>query len=215
VTERNDPRESDRAVDGKLVGWTVTAVALVIAVAWIPPLWSSLWLDEAVTAWIASGSWATAVERAREFQFGSPYFLVAWLSLRLPVEPMELRLRLPSVLFVVAALPFVFLLARRLVDRATACFAVLFFAASAWTAFVAGDARPYALALLLIAAGAWFHVRWLQEGRLVDGAAAVVLAVATIFVHMFAGIFAAAVGLSTLLQWRTRRKAVLVLVALQ
>lgn len=214
MLEQNDLRDGHGPDDWKLAGWTVVAVVLVVAARWMPPLWSSFWLDETVTAWIGTGPWATVTERAREFQFASPYFLISSLSLRLPLAPIELRARLPSLFFMAAALPFVFLLAERLADRVTACFAVLFFSASPWTSFIAADARPYALALLLIVVSAWFHVRWLQGGRLFDGAAAIALAAATVFVHLFAGAFAGAVGVSTLLQWRTRRRAVAVLALL-
>lgn len=212
MTKLNNPTDSDSQFDGKVVGWTATIIILVIALMWIPPLWSSFWLDETVTAWIGSVPLASAVDRAREFQFGSPYFIISWISLRLPLEPIELRARIPSFFFAVAAVPFVFLSAQRLASRQTACFAVLFFTASSMTCFVATDARPYALALLLITASAWLHICWLQEFRLRDGVASVILAGATVFVHMFAGIFLAAVCLSMLLQWRCRPKAVTFLV---
>ena len=56
-------------------------------------------------------------------------------------------------------------LARTLIGREAARYAVLVFAATQVVAFEASEARPYALATLAVIASTYALVRWLDDGR--------------------------------------------------
>jgi dolichyl-phosphate-mannose-protein mannosyltransferase len=161
------------------------AVALVLlaTVLWLMPLGSSLWLDETATYWVVQGDLHQMVHRALQFQSGSvPYFFVAWLS-RLVGGTSEVVLRLPSVVFMGIATFLVYRLGKRLIDTETGILGAFVFVSMGGVAFAAADARPYALAVMLLVASTLLLVRWLEGGRPWDAVGHAVLGALTIYTH--------------------------------
>jgi hypothetical protein len=102
--------------------------------------------------------------------------------------PSEVGLRLPSLVFLLVAAFLVYRIAKRLVDAETARIAVIAFAVWPSIAFAASDARPYALATLVVVASTWALIGWLDTGRLRAAAGYVLLAALMPYVHPVFGI---------------------------
>lgn len=164
-----------------LTGWAVLMF-------WVLPIRSSFWLDETGTYWIIKDGLANAFARAMHWSGQSPlYYVIAWLAHLAPGRT-EVMLRLPSLIAMIAAAWLLHKLSVRLFDEETGRFAVLVFVCSEQVAFAAADARPYALALLLLIASAWMLVCWLDSGRLLYGAGYVFLAALTVYAHVLLAI---------------------------
>lgn len=93
-----------------------------------------------------------------------------------------------SAVFALVTLPVLYLLARRLFDRRTACVSVVL--CSVNVAFVghAREARGYSLALLLVTASSLYLVAAVQDGRRRDWALYSLTAALAVFAHLFAGL---------------------------
>ncbi len=184
---------------------------LAIIRLWVFPLNSSFWLDETVTFWSAYKGIAAAVARS-QFWPGQNlcYTLLAATAIRVG-GPSEVMLRLPSLLAAIATAWLLFRLGTRLFDQETGMLAVIVFVSSEGMTKEASNARPYAIALLLVVAATLLLVRWLETGRLTDILAYIILAAAIIYFHiLFATIYLvhAAYALygvrhNTQVRWRT------------
>src|SRR6266566_984359 len=166
--------------------WTV--VGLVIAALWIRPIGSSLWTDELGTWWVISGSARQVVQRAEAVQGQSPlYYLIAWIATHVTGRS-EMGLRLPSLLYCLVGAYLIYRIAKRLVDVETARIAVIAFALWPSIAFAASDARPYALATLVVIGSAWTLIVWLDSPRAWKAVCYVVLAAIVPYVHPLFGL---------------------------
>jgi mannosyltransferase len=167
---------------------------------------SSFWLDETGTYLIIKDGLATTFTRAIHWSGQSPlYYLIASLA-HLAGGRTEVMLRLPSLIAMIGAAWLLYKLALRLFDSDTARFAVLVFACSEQVAFAAADARPYALALLLLIASVRLLVRWLDSARWLYAAGYVLLALLTMYAHILLGIALVGHGLYAL--YRSRSEGV-------
>jgi hypothetical protein len=180
---------ADDAVDESFhVPFLWTIAGLAAAVLWIRPMTSSLWTDELGTWWVISGSAHDTITRAEAVQGQSPfYYLIAWAARNI-VGRSEFGLRLPSLLFCVVAAFLVFRIAKRLLDIETARIAVIAFVVWPPIAFAASDARPYALATLMVVASTWAVITWLDRPTIWRGLVYIVLAAGTSIVHPLFGL---------------------------
>ena len=180
--------------------------AWAVLLLWVLPIRSSFWLDETGTYWIIKDGVPNLIARAISWSGQSPlYYLIAWLA-HLARGRTEVILRLPSLIAMIAAAWLLYKLAVRLFDAQTAPFVVLVFACSQQVAFAAADARPYALALLLLVASAWMMIRWLDSGRPLYAVGYVLLAALTIYAHVLLAIALAGHGIYAL--YRSRSEGV-------
>ena len=128
----------------------------------------SLWLDEFSTLWCVEEGWRAIASRVAAFQGQTPlYYYAARLSIDVFGES-EVALRLPSLLASAGTALFCAMAAYLLAGRAAGIWAGMF----AWLAFAhvqtGVNARPYALALLgvaaaiagVVGAGTIGHTRW-------------------------------------------------------
>jgi mannosyltransferase len=181
-TERDTPASAGKASvpgDSRFM-WAIIVVAGVSL--WLNPMFSSLWLDETVTWWVVKDGFGDMVHRAVTYQQSPLYYVFAWIA-RVVGGNAEFVLRLPSLLLATGAAFLFYRLVRHLVDAETGRLAVLAFVASPWIAFAAGDARPYALALLLSVASAYTLIRWLDRARFRDGIVHGLCVILTIWAH--------------------------------
>lgn len=156
---------------------------------WIVPLRSSLSLDEFGTWWASDGGLGEILSRTQLFPQSVPYVAIVWLERALGGSG-EISLRLPSLLAAGLAAYFLYRLGAELVDRETGLLAAGIFAGFRPIAFAAGDARPYAFALLAATGAFWMLVRWLERGRAADAVAYTLLATAAVyFQYLFATMF--------------------------
>ena len=178
------------------------ACAVVVRL-WAMPLASSLWLDEFGTAWVTGGSLGEAFERARLFPQSLPYAAIVWATRRV-FGSSEIALRAPSLVAMLAATYLLYRLGRKLFDREAGLLGTGVFLLFPQIEFAAGDARPYAFAVLATVASLLALVHWMDEGRPVDGAAWVFLAAAAVyFQYLFAAVLVAQAAYA-LLRWRRR-----------
>jgi uncharacterized membrane protein len=160
----------------------------VVLLLWLPPLRSSLWLDETGTYWTIKDGWHHLLQRALLIQGQSPfYYLIAWLSLEVGGHS-EIVLRLPSALALAWALLLLYRLGGDLFGRQIGLLATLAFALHPGIAFAASDARPYAIALAFTVASVLSLVRWLRRGRLLDAAGYVLATTAMLAAHYLFGV---------------------------
>lgn len=169
--------------------YLVAAASCVIAGAWIRPAVASLWLDELGTWWVIKDGIGDTIDRALEYHGQSPaYYVLEWLIAQ-AVARSEVGLRALSLIAMAGATWALFRIMRRLVGVEAARLAAVGFVGIEGVAFAAGDARPYAVATLLLVTAVLACVRWLDEGRILDGGLFVALAVGTVWMHY---LFAAA-----------------------
>lgn len=160
--------------------------AFVIARLWVSPLGASLSLDEFGTWWVTNAGFVDVLSRARLFPQSVAYAAIVWL-VRSIGGASEIALRLPSLIAMGLAAWALVRLGGRLVDREAGWLAGGIFAAYPSICYAAGDARPYAFAVLATVGAIAMLVRWLDGGRLLDALGYVVLASAAIwFQYLFA-----------------------------
>ncbi len=171
--------DADEGAPGKLV----TSLLIIMFVRlWLMPLDSSLWLDEIGTYWVTNARFTEIVPRAKLFLQSVPYAAIVWMVRALGGSS-EIVLRLPSLLAAGLAVWLLYRLGLEFFDRETAFLAIGIFVGLPSFAFAAGDARPYAFAVLTTVGALWMLVRWLERGRTIDAGCYVLFAAATIYFH--------------------------------
>lgn len=143
----------------------LVGVALVLLVVFglRVPLGASLWLDETLSVWVASGSWEETIARAVAHQGQSPlYFLLLREVLALSRD--ELFLRLLSVAALGGAGAVFYRIARRWFPPAV-CILGTALLVSIDHVLVAGlSVRPYSMALLGALGATLALLRWFESG---------------------------------------------------
>jgi hypothetical protein len=162
----------------------ILTALLSIAVFWVAPLRSSLWLDETGTAWAIQGSFAETVIRAYD-RPGQPsvlFSILAWLTVAIGGLH-EVTLRFPSIFACLIAAVGVYRLGLRFMDRGLALFASVIFALNGTVIFAASDARPYSLAIMAVVWAILMLICWCDTGRLACGVWYALLTALSIALH--------------------------------
>src|SRR5215469_8306686 len=159
-------------------------IAATVIRLWVMPMQASLWLDETVTYWSAYRGIAAAITRS-QFWPGQNmvYTMLAALMIRL-AGPSEIVLRLPSLLAAIATAWLLFRLGTDLFDKETGVMATLVFVSLDEMMRTAANARPYAIALLLVVGSTLFLVRYMRTGTTVYLLAYVPTAAAIVYFHL-------------------------------
>jgi uncharacterized membrane protein len=124
----------------------------------------SMWMDEATSMFVASRDFAGMAEILRHVDAVFAFYYVvlhAWLAF----GNGTVYARLLSSLFAIAALPFVFAMTRRLVNRDAAFLATLTLGTSYTFLRYAVETRPYSLEILLCAISGYCFVSLLDAPR--------------------------------------------------
>lgn len=184
VGERPETTARVRLPDDWLPG---ALVGLALAVLWIRPIGSSLWLDELGTYWIVRRSLSDAIDLSWRFAGQSPaYYVIAWVA-RVLGRGNEIILRLPSLAAAGTATFLLARLAKRLFGSTTAWPSAVVFAVTPIVAFSAIDARPYAFAYLALAGATLTLVILLQDGGYRWSIAYGICAASVIYFHYLFG----------------------------
>jgi mannosyltransferase len=168
-----------------------TCLLILIAAAavrfWCMPLESSLWLDETGTYWTVKDGLGTAMARVFDAQTTSSPIHIAleWAFLKLP-GPIEVRLRMVSVIAILLSILLLYRLGRRLLGPEAALISISVFTSIGSVIFAGTDARPYALWLLAAIASTLALVEWMETGGRVAMSAFVLLASLSIYIHYLA-----------------------------
>jgi hypothetical protein len=165
------PAAPGRRAEAKHLGpWLLLVLALCVVRLWIMPLWSSFWVDEMATVFVARHGTADASLRIAPQVPDSIYYWLPRLAASLGTGS-EVAYRLFSVLAMATALFLIGRLAARLVHPQAGWFVVFGCLALRGFDYEAADARPYALGTCIAAAAVFLLVRWLDSGRIRDGLA--------------------------------------------
>lgn len=171
--------------------------AAVVALGSLAGLGRSFWLDEAFTYSVASAPTGELVDLV-PFNGGNMALYYALMHVWSRVGDQEWLLRLPSLLFALAALPVFALVARRLVGASAGWVATVLLGVNGSVIFAAQELRSYSLALLLVTAS------WLALARAVERpsgwrwAAYAACAALAVWAHLFSVLFVAAQVVSLL-----------------
>lgn len=136
-------------------GLTVALAAVVCAALGVYQLGTrSLWMDEAFSWSTADRPWGDLLSLIRGAEAnGALYslFLKPWIGL----DEAEGWMRLPSVIFMAATVPVLYLIGKRLLDQRDALLAAVLFAVNGSVIMFAQQVRGYAMVSLL-AALSWY-----------------------------------------------------------
>ncbi|HKW66557.1 MAG TPA: glycosyltransferase family 39 protein [Terriglobales bacterium] len=164
----------------------ITALGAVLRLLYLGK--KSLWMDEIVSVSIARLDPAgfRNVVLSWELNEGLYYTLLRnWMH----VGQGEFFIRLLSVLPSLAAIPFIYLLGRRLVSENAGLVAALLLAVNAFDVRYAQEARAYSLFAFLVVLASWFFVRCLDAPHKRGNWAGLVIAlVLGMYAHFFAGL---------------------------
>ncbi|HSB74256.1 MAG TPA: glycosyltransferase family 39 protein, partial [Terriglobales bacterium] len=162
----------------------------------------SFWLDEIVSVSIARLDPAgfRNVVLSWELNEGLYYTLLrGWMHL----AHGEFTVRLLSVAPAVAAVPFVYLLGRRLFSESVGLTAALLLAVNAFDVRYAQEARGYSLFAFLVVLASWFFVRCLDApGKKGNWAGLAIALTLGMYAHFFAGLMLPVLWLAALLRKR-------------
>ena len=163
----------------------VTALAALLRLLYLGK--KSFWLDEIVSVSIARVDPAgfRNIVLSWELNEGLYYTLLrGWIHL----GQSEFVVRLLSVLPAVAAIPFVYVLGRRLFSETVGMVAALLLAVNAFDVRYAQEARGYSLFAFFVVLACWFFVRCVDAPQKKGNWAGLVIAVALgMYAHFFAG----------------------------
>jgi len=149
----------------RAVSVTLTAILAVCVVRlWIGPLWSGFWVDEMATAFVVHRGAQDPTLRVAPQVAASIYYALPHAAERL-FGFSEVSYRIPSLVAMLAALFLIAKIASRLIHPEAGWFAVFLCVLMREFNSQADDARPYALATFIAAAGFWFLIRWLDTAR--------------------------------------------------
>ena len=204
---RGEPAEVRTIGPGALARLGLLVVAALLQ---LPPLRSSLSLDETGTFWVVKDDFASAISRSWRFQGQSPaYYSLAWAAVELGGRS-EAVLRLPSLVAVALATYLVFAIGRRLLDAETGFLAAAVFVATPEVSYAAVDARPYALGLLALVAATLALIHWVERPRLLAGCLYGLLVALAIDSHYLLATALVAHPLYAILRWRSGGRPTLV-----
>ena len=184
--------------------------ALIAAILGLFRLGRPLQYDEEVSLRLATVSWDRFAERVLggDQLFGALYYGLLRVWSTVGADPFTIRL--PSVVFAVATVPLLYLLARRLFGRHVAGAAAAMLAINPFFIRYAQEARAYALVLCLITLASYLLLRAMDRGSLGRWLAYGLAAAGAALAHLFAG-FVLLVHVVALIRRRPSMHALVVL----
>ncbi|HZO91546.1 MAG TPA: glycosyltransferase family 39 protein [Chthonomonadaceae bacterium] len=169
----------DKARTRSEVGYVLGILLLALALRLYQLGRHSLWLDEGFS--IGDSQHLTGFNRARPLYY---LLLRFWMQFRMD----EFWLRLPSVVFSVASIGLLYLIARRLAGARVACLASLLMTLAIGEMDHAQEVRMYTLATFLTLGSVYMLLRWVERpswgllsGHIVFAWLALVTTPATLF----------------------------------
>jgi mannosyltransferase len=164
-----------------------------------------LWYDEALSAVTISGSIGDVFEGLEQQALPPVYFLVAWVWVRIFGDG-DAALRSLSAVAGTLTIPVAYAAGRELVNRRAGLVAALLVALSPPLVWYSGEARSYALMVLMCALSLLFFARARNGGRPRDLALWVAVSALAFMTHYFSALVVAAEA-ALLLAARPRDRA--------
>ncbi|MDC0358874.1 glycosyltransferase family 39 protein [Oligoflexia bacterium] len=168
--------------------YLLLAILVAVLILCLAPLTQSLWVDEAISYWVASASLTETFDRAITFQGQSPlYFILLWVVIQI-AGLSEIVLRAPSLICFFVSCVFLYRLAEDLFDKETASISLLLFICCDGVLRAGFSARPYSAALMCSLGAMLALIYWIRGGKLRHQALYVLLSVGAIYFHyLYAG----------------------------
>jgi hypothetical protein len=177
-------RDRQRLVPAATVLAVVLGALLAVRSVW----WAPLNVDEELTRRVASEPFRAIFHIVSSRRGGGPFHF--WLEHFLLRWPGGLvALRGPSLLFFLAALPAVALIARELAGEAAAAVAVLLTAVAPLAVSTATFGRPHAMMLFWLEWGTWLGLRAVRRRGRLDWALAGAVLGSSVFIHPTAPVY--------------------------
>ena len=150
----------NRFIKSKHTFWLIIFAGLLLRLI---SLNQSLWLDEATTALVSKMSLADIFTKFLPGDFHPPLYYIlmkGWVSL---FGFSEIALRIPSLIFGLGLIFFVYKIAKNLFDKKTAIISSLLVSTSGLLIYYSQEARMYMLTALLVTAAVYFFFekRWI------------------------------------------------------
>lgn len=171
----------------------------------------NIWIDEAYTLFTTSGSFASTMKGAREFEMQPPvYFAELWFWRQMS-ESITLA-RFNSVLAAAAAVWFVYLAARRWLTNVSPVYVAGLYAINAYLLWAAVEIRPYSFvqlfcALLLVLFYDGFYA---EKPKRISQVLYAFTALAALYTYYFLGFILVAMAAALLIERRWKRLGVYV-----
>lgn len=178
--------------------WIVVALVVVATLIRARGITAAnLWLDEANSWQVASGSWHALFTDVLRSPLGPLYFVLLkpWIGL---FGESALVLRSLSLVASIALIPVVYVLGARLLSRSVGLLACALLALSPLELYFAQEARMYALVSLLAAACVLAYATWRGDAVARSRGALlwyVLTAIALMFTHLVAGVLLVAINI--------------------
>jgi mannosyltransferase len=209
---QRSPREA-RLVVARRAGDPVTVglvhllcLGLVILGARSEFLRKSIRLDEAQSLWQTNHSYGELLRIIAE-DVHVPLYHVLLRTWRLLLGPDVQTARLLSLAFLLAAVPVFYLVARKVLSRPWALFALVVFSCSPFLQWYGSEARMYSMLVLVTLVSQYFFLNLLSADRTVAWVGYAASAVVGSYTHYFFAFVLAAQGLYVLLMWRRLPRA--------
>ena len=193
-------RLNNRLTLSMLAVLTVFAMALRLKGIGGPSLWS----DEGATLIQVEGSFVEMLSSTARDTYPPGYNALAWLSVRLFGEG-DVALRLPAAIMGIAAVPVMFLIARRLAGNAAGLLAALLHALSSFAIAYSQEARAYTLLMFAVLLTLGSSLAYVRRPTFWRGALMLLGDAVLLYSHPYGAVSFAAIaasGLSFLLAQR-------------
>jgi len=126
---------------------------------WLVAAQAPLWVDETLVYWQISGGFWKIWSRSAAMPSSFAYLYILWF-VKSVLGSREFALRIPSLLAMLAAAYWLFRAAQELFDREIALISCILFCLYTDVVLAAGNARPYAFALLMTNLAIFALLRW-------------------------------------------------------
>jgi len=196
------PGEAQRPATGIRPENVIYPIAILCSILnWFFALRSPLWLDETVSYWQITAGFSQLWARQGISFVAYPFLLLVTKSL---FGSSIYALRMPSILAMLAAVYFLYRIARQLFDVDVAGFVTVIFCLYPPLMFAAIDARPYAFAVLAVTVAIDRMLRWTRSGSTRDAVWFGISAALILYFHFLFGIVVAAFAIYLLMVARQR-----------
>ncbi|WNV75880.1 glycosyltransferase family 39 protein [Geodermatophilus sp. DSM 44513] len=176
-------------------------LGLVVLGARVEYLRNSIRLDEAQSLWQTNRTYEDML-RVIAQDVHVPLYHVLLRTWRLVLGPDVETARLLSLLFLLASVPVFYLVARKVLSRPWALFALVVFSCSPFLQWYGGEARMYSLLVLVTLVSQLAFLGVVQTGRWTAWVGYAAAAVVGVYVHYFFVFVLVTQGLFVLFLWR-------------
>ncbi len=202
-----------RSGDPVVVGLVhLLSLGLVVLGARAEFLRNSIRLDEAQSLWQTNHSYESLLQIVAE-DVHVPLYHVLLRTWRLVLGPDVETARLLSLVFLLAAVPVFYLVARKVLSRPWALFALVVFSCSPFLQWYGNEARMYSMLVLVTLVSQYFFLTVVTTGRTAAWIGYAATAVVGIYTHYFFAFVLVAQGIYVLLMWRRLPRTAIVKMA--